>query len=53
LHDTQPSLAVHRPDLPTVVNDVLARAMEREPAKRYETCAAFAAALSEALGIAP
>jgi serine/threonine-protein kinase len=42
-----------RPDLPGAVNKVLARAMEKRPNSRYETCTAFANALLEALGMTP
>jgi len=42
-----------RPELPPALNGVLARGMAKNPAERYESCAAFAAALRGALGIGP
>ena len=45
-----------RPDLPKALNDVILIAMEKDPAKRFQTAEAFAAALGnvrEMLGVAP
>jgi Protein kinase domain len=53
LYDPPPPVTAMRPDLPGAVNQVLARAMEKRPDRRYETCAAFAGALLEALGMTP
>ena len=48
-----PRLTSIRPDLPPAVDDVLARAMAKSPDERYPTCADFADALREALGLDP
>jgi tRNA A-37 threonylcarbamoyl transferase component Bud32 len=42
-----------RPDLPLVVNDVLNAALAKVPGARYPSCADFADALREALGLDP
>jgi serine/threonine-protein kinase len=41
-----------RADLPLAVDAVVLRGLAKNPTERYESCFAFAAALSEALGIA-
>jgi serine/threonine protein kinase len=46
-----PVLTSIRPELPDAVNGVLAKAMAKNPAERYPSCAAFAAALRGALGL--
>jgi hypothetical protein len=46
-----PALTAIRPELPAAVNGVLARGMAKNPAERYESCAAFALALRGALGL--
>ena len=48
-----PRLTTVRPDLPDAVNQVLARALAKEPDDRYDSCGAFADALREALGLEP
>jgi serine/threonine-protein kinase len=48
-----PSVAAWRPDLPAAADTVLARAMAKAPGERYESCAQFAGALRDALGLAP
>ena len=45
-----PTLTAIRPELPAAVNGVLAAGMAKNPAERYESCAAFALALRGALG---
>lgn len=52
VHSPAPSVTAVRPDLPPVVDAVLARAMAKNPAARYESCGAFAQALRGALGFA-
>jgi tRNA A-37 threonylcarbamoyl transferase component Bud32 len=53
LSEQPPSLVSRRPDLPKTVDLVLAKAMAKDPAHRYGTCAEFAADLGRALGLAP
>ena len=48
-----PGLTAVRPDLPDAVGAVLAKAMDKHPERRYETCGGFADALREALGLEP
>ena len=48
-----PRLTVARPDLPLAVNEVLARALAKEPDDRYDSCGTFADELREALGLEP
>ena len=43
-----PPLTQYRPDLPPAVDRVMARALAKSPADRYQACLAFAAALQEA-----
>ena len=51
LYDPPPLVTAVRRDLPSAVNKVLGRAMEKQPEDRYESCSAFADALREALGL--
>src|ERR1700759_5565366 len=46
-----PSLSERRPDLPPAVDTVLQRALAKDPADRFSSCLAFAAALRAALGL--
>ena len=48
-----PLLTAVRQDLPPAVDEVLLRAMAKNPDERYPTCADFADALREALGLDP
>jgi WD40 repeat protein len=48
-----PSLVSQQPDLPSAVDDVVAKAMAKVPEKRYESCGDFADALRVALGLTP
>ena len=45
-----PSATALRPDLPSAVDEVMARALTRNPLARYPSCGAFADALRQALG---
>jgi hypothetical protein len=45
-----PALTGIRPELPAAVDEVMAKALAKDPAGRYESCAAFARALRGALG---
>ncbi|MCS3880506.1 protein kinase [Gordonia amarae] len=49
LHAPPPSPRLRRPELPDAVDAVFTRAMSKDPAARYPTCAAFASALAAAL----
>jgi serine/threonine-protein kinase len=53
LYDPAPLVTAARPDLPAAVNDVMARALEKKPDARFESCTAFADALRAALGFPP
>ena len=48
-----PLVTAIRPGLPAAVSKVVARAMDRQPGRRYGSCLAFADALREALGLPP
>ena len=48
-----PRLTAVGPELPGAVNQVLARALSKEPENRYDSCGDFADALREALGLEP
>jgi serine/threonine protein kinase len=51
LYAPPPPAAERRPDLPAAVDEVLARALAKDPADRYPTCREFAEELRVALGI--
>jgi serine/threonine-protein kinase len=53
LYAPPPPLTGRRPDLPGAADKVLATVMAKAPDQRYESCTDFAAALREALGVAP
>jgi serine/threonine-protein kinase len=53
LSEPPPSLGSRRPGLPGAADRVLSRALAKAPEKRYGSCAEFADALREALGLAP
>ncbi|HZD16614.1 MAG TPA: BTAD domain-containing putative transcriptional regulator [Actinomycetota bacterium] len=57
LEDEPPRLSESRPDLPATLEAVLAKALEKDPGRRYATCGEFALAAREALepgmGITP
>ena len=48
-----PRVTLVRQDLPSAVDDVLARGMAKSPDERYPSCADFADALRDALGLDP
>jgi serine/threonine protein kinase len=53
LADPPPPVTSRRADLPPGLDEVLARALAKEPAGRYPCCRDFADALQRALGAAP
>ncbi len=53
LSEPPPLLSLRRPDLPAAIDDVMNRALAREPADRYPDCGDFAAALRDASGLGP
>ena len=52
LSEPPPLLTAERPDLPAVIDRVLASAMAKSPDERYPTCVQFAADLGRSLGLA-
>jgi hypothetical protein len=53
LNDPPPSVTARRFDLSPAVDQVLGRALAKDPAARYPSCGAFADALRAALGTGP
>jgi serine/threonine protein kinase len=53
LSEPPPSLGSRRRGVPAAADAVLVRGMAKVPEKRFRSCAAFADALREALGLAP
>ncbi len=53
LNDPPPPPTAHNPDLPPAVEQVILRALAKEPAQRFRTGAAFADALERAYAQAP
>jgi tRNA A-37 threonylcarbamoyl transferase component Bud32 len=51
LHDAPPRASEQLPVLPPALDDVFARALAKEPARRYETCGELVAAARTALGL--
>jgi serine/threonine protein kinase len=51
LYAPPPAASARRNDLPAAVDEVLAKALAKNPADRYPTCTQFAQDLSEALGL--
>src|SRR5947208_16769749 len=51
LNDAPPRVTDVRPDLPAALEHVLARAMAKDPAERFPSANAFAAALATVLGV--
>jgi serine/threonine-protein kinase len=51
LEDERPRVSAKRPDLPAGLDDVVARAMGRDPSERFDTCTAFVTAARESLGL--
>jgi serine/threonine protein kinase len=51
MSEPPPPVTALRPDLPSAVDPVLARAMAKDPDERYPTCAEFADAVRAALGL--
>ena len=53
LEEAAPAASERRETLPPAVDPVLARAMAKEPAERFDSCRALVAATHDALGLAP
>jgi DNA-binding beta-propeller fold protein YncE len=54
VHDPPPRIGDHRPDLPVALDEVIGRALAKEPGDRYPSCGALVAAAQAALaGAAP
>jgi tRNA A-37 threonylcarbamoyl transferase component Bud32 len=52
LNDPPPAVTAARPDLSPLVDQVISRALAKDPAARYPSCGEFAGALRSALGLA-
>jgi serine/threonine protein kinase len=50
MRDEPPSLRSVRPDLPIAADEVLAKALAKDPGERYESCRAFVGDMRDALG---
>ena len=53
LRDEPPAVTTERPDLPAALDAVIARAMAKAPAERYESCTAMVQAVGDAVALAP
>jgi serine/threonine protein kinase len=53
MSEAPPRVTARRPDLPSAVDRVFARAMAKAPAYRYASCREFADTLRHALGLVP
>ena len=54
VHDPPPRIGDHRPDLPAALDDVIGRALAKDPGDRYPSCEALVATAQAALaGAAP
>jgi serine/threonine protein kinase len=53
LSEPPPSLTARRPGLPAAADDVLVRALAKDPGERYASCGQFADALRAALSLPP
>ncbi len=51
IHDPPPRAATANPALPPAIDEVIARAMAKDPDQRYPSCGALAAAAASALGV--
>jgi formylglycine-generating enzyme required for sulfatase activity len=49
VHEPPPSIHTHCPGLPSATEDVLSRALAKDPTERFESCEAMVNALAEAL----
>ena len=52
LRDEPPRPSEHRADLPTATDDVVARALAKDPDDRHGSCAEFVSDLADSLGVA-
>jgi CHASE2 domain-containing sensor protein len=51
LHEPPPSASAHWPAVPAALDAVIIRALDKEPVRRFDSVAAFAAAAAKAVGI--
>ncbi|HEY1777371.1 MAG TPA: CHASE2 domain-containing protein [Solirubrobacteraceae bacterium] len=53
LHDPVPHAAEHWPAVPRALDEVIVQALDKDPARRFISAQAFAAALAQSVGISP
>ncbi|MGK8491333.1 serine/threonine-protein kinase [Nocardia asiatica] len=53
LQDPPPRPTATVPELPTRIDDVIARALAKDPQRRYQSCGALAEAAATAFGVSP
>jgi serine/threonine-protein kinase len=51
VHESPPKASERNPQLPAAIDSVVARALAKDPEKRYETCADLTEAARDALGL--
>lgn len=52
MQDDPPRPSEHGADLPTATDDVVVRALAKDPDERYDSCAEFVSGLADSLGLA-
>jgi serine/threonine protein kinase len=52
MQDEPPRASEHRADLPAATDDVVVRALAKDPDERYDSCGEFVSSLADSLGLA-